>query len=366
MNNFEQYVRQMMIPGFGESRQNQLANARILVVGAGGLGCPAMLYLAAAGIGNIGVIDFDIIEISNLHRQILFGYDDIGKNKATTAAFKLTQFYPAIKVDAFPVKLQKLNAVEIIDSYDLVIDGSDNFETRYLINDVCVLLNKPLVFGSVYRFEGQVAVFNLKINSAYSANYRDFFSNQPLPGQVPDCNEAGVIGVMPGLIGVLQASEAIKIITGFGEVLINAVLNVDLQNNSFYKIALTPSASNRISAKEFEARNYQNNLCDVVEDIEISGDELEVLIGQNPDCMVVDIREKFEAPPIENCKNVSIPLSELDLQLNQLKQYSLIVFVCQTGKRSTNAVLKYSQNLAAKCMSLKGGVLEWNAAQLKH
>src|SRR5687767_8417729 len=220
----QRYSRHLSLQNFGMANQLKLKNAKVLVVGAGGLGCPALLYLTAAGVGTIGIADFDSIDISNLQRQVLYTTSDVGKKKAEVAARRLRELNPLISFQLHTQQIKATNALGIIASYDVVLDGTDNFPTRYLLNDACVLLNKPLVYGSILRFEGQVAVFNYPISKSYSANYRDLFPEPPPPEVVPDCEQAGVLGVLPGIIGSMQANEVIKIVTGIGEPLAGKLL----------------------------------------------------------------------------------------------------------------------------------------------
>lgn len=222
------YDRQMIMPGFGKQKQFLLKNARVLVVGAGGLGCPVLAYLAAAGVGTIGIIDFDKIELSNLHRQVLYTHEDVGKLKAEVAAQKITTQNKYINAIVHAELLREENADELISKYDLVIDGSDNFLTRYLVNDTCVKLNKPLVYGSILRYEGQVAIFNYN----GSKNLRDLFPEPPNPEDVPSCAEAGVLGALPGVAGSIMASHGLKIILG-ENVAVNELLIFDVRNNSW-------------------------------------------------------------------------------------------------------------------------------------
>jgi len=220
MSRFE---RQTILPGFGQEGQQKLSMAKILVIGAGGLGCPALLYLAAAGVGTIGIADGDKVSLSNLNRQILYGEDHIGQSKAEVAGELIRSKYSDIQINIIPHFLTSENALDIIKKYDLVLDGSDNFGTRYLINDACYLLKKPLVFGAIYQHEGQVAVLNISRNGQEPLTYRDLFPNPPSAAEVPNCAETGVLGVLPGIIGTMQATEAIKYLSGFGKPLIHKV-----------------------------------------------------------------------------------------------------------------------------------------------
>jgi len=233
--NWKRYERQIILPNFGLVQQDLLFKAKILFVGAGGLGCPALLYLAAAGIGEIGIIDFDLVAESNLHRQILYTQQDIGSNKAITAAEKISHSYPDCVVKSFPKKLNITNANELIAAYDLVIDGCDNFDTRYLIDNVCIAQNKPWIYASVSRFEGQLAVFNYADTSGTKAYYKNLFANKPSNESVLNCAEAGVIGVLPGIIGSMQALEAIKIIAKIGSPLANSLLTYNALTHQMYQ-----------------------------------------------------------------------------------------------------------------------------------
>ncbi|MDJ1497704.1 HesA/MoeB/ThiF family protein [Cytophagaceae bacterium DM2B3-1] len=238
MKNFERdelirYSRQLMLPEVGIEGQEKLKTARILVIGAGGLGCPILQYLTAAGVGTIGIVDFDKVELHNLHRQILYHTEDIGKLKAEVAAQKLQTQNPYVRFDVHPVMIHEENADDLISVYDLVIDGSDNFHTRYLVNDTCVKYNKPLVYGSIFKFEGQLAVFNYQGGK----NLRDIYPEPPNPEDVPNCSEVGVIGVLPGVIGTLMANQVIRLITGSGKVSDDLTI-FNLLQDTFTKLAL--------------------------------------------------------------------------------------------------------------------------------
>ncbi|MDP1744961.1 MAG: HesA/MoeB/ThiF family protein, partial [Bacteroidota bacterium] len=211
------YSRHLLLPEIGMAGQEKIKSAKILVIGAGGLGCPALQYLTAMGIGEIGIVDFDKVEESNLQRQILYSIEDIGKLKTEAAVSKLSKQNPFVKFNSYSVRLENKNAIELFSKYDLIIDGTDNFATRYLVNDACIILNKPLIYGSIYKFEGQVSVLNYTDSSGQSGpTYRCLFPTPPLSGSIPNCSEIGVLGVLPGIIGTLQATEAIKIISGIG------------------------------------------------------------------------------------------------------------------------------------------------------
>ncbi len=242
---YKRYSRHISLKEFGKRGQEALLKAKVLVVGAGGLGCPALQYLAAAGIGCIGIVDDDVVDMSNLQRQILYGAEDVGLAKVEVAAKKIKQINPEVQVDVYRLRLNNQNALSVIQKYDLVLDGSDNFETRYMVNDACVILNKVMVFGSVLRFEGQVAVFNkMDETSGIKTNYRDLFAEPNQQSNFLSCEENGVLGVLPGIIGTMQAAEVIKIISGVGKPLINKILHFNLLNNGFYEFELSPDLQN--------------------------------------------------------------------------------------------------------------------------
>lgn len=255
------YQRQITLPEFGNQAQERLSNAKVLVIGAGGLGCPALQYLVAAGVGHIGIADFDTIQLSNLHRQILFGQNDIGKKKVIIAKERLTQLNPLVTIETYDLEWKQEQCIQFFPLYDIIIDATDNFASRYLINDACVLMAKPLVFGAVSKFEGQLAVFN---SSKDACNYRDLFPVPPSNSEVANCATAGVIGVLPGVIGAMQATEVIKFITGIGKVLKNQLLHYNALNQSTYSIELTknPDAIKLIpsSLDDFLKTKYES-LC---------------------------------------------------------------------------------------------------------
>jgi molybdopterin/thiamine biosynthesis adenylyltransferase/rhodanese-related sulfurtransferase len=319
----ERYSRHLILEGFGEEAQLKLKNAKVLVVGAGGLGCPALLYLSAAGVGSIGIIDDDVVNESNLQRQILFNTEDIGKQKVIVAGEKLRRQNPCIKIETHFKRVSKENALSIITNYDLVIDGSDNFATRYLLNDVCIILNKPLVYGAIHKFEGQVSVFNYK----NGPTYRCLFPEPPNEGEMPACGEIGVLGVLPGIIGTLQATEAIKIITGIGEPLSGKLLSFDLLSNSF-------------STFEFEA-DEKNRLITELTDHAFSCETNSISLGQlqilKKPVQLIDVREKTEFM-VKNLNGINIPVSEIKKRISELKPELLTVVHCKSGVRSKKAI----------------------------
>ncbi len=358
---YQRYERQLLLNGFGITGQEKLHHSRVLMIGAGGLGCPALQYLAAAGVDTIGILDFDVVELTNLQRQTLFNVDDIGKYKAQTAAEKLMKFNPDIEFIVHQTKIESANAVEIISGYDIVIDGTDNFATRYLVNDACVLLHKPLVYGSVLRYEGQAGVFNLRASDEnYSANYRDLFPEPPRPETVPSCNEAGVLGVLPGIIGTMQATEAIKIITGIGTPLSNKILSCNVMENLFYEFEITPSKQkNQFVPKtieEFKQFNYEWFCGNTHQHLEISPTEFEILRKES-DITVIDVRELGELPFVDEFPHVQLPLSEFEDEITKLNLKERVVLFCKSGHRSLTALnillRKYPH---CKAYNLKGGI----------
>ncbi|HMS35029.1 MAG TPA: HesA/MoeB/ThiF family protein [Ignavibacteria bacterium] len=355
------YYKQTILKEFGKEAQEKLLNAKVLVAGTGGLGCPALLYLAAAGAGNIGIVDFDVADISNLQRQTLYGVDDIGKSKAETAAKKLKSFNPEIEFRIYDLKLDNQNALKIISDYDLVIDCTDNYQTRYLINDACVLLDKPLVYGAVMRFEGQAGVFNYRDDeTGIKTNYRDLFPDPPDAGSAVSCNEDGVLGVVPGIIGTMQAAEAIKIITGIGDVLCNSILSYNILTNTFYKFTISKSEKNESlspkSESEFLNYNY-DRFCGVSKtEYEISVEEFyDLKLKEN--VRIIDVREKDELPQINDFKSEKIPMSLFKKNTSLLKGSEIIVLICQTGNRSLKAVeILRKKDSLCRAYSLSGGI----------
>lgn len=340
------YKRQIILPELGIAGQQKLKNARVLMVGAGGLGCPVLQYLVAAGVGFIGIVDDDTVDETNLHRQILYSAEDIGKNKAQVAVEKLSVINPHVKFSAYPVRLSMQNADQLFRTYDLVIDGSDNFPTRYLVNDTCAALNLPLVFGSLFKFEGQVSVFNY----CGGPDYRSIFPEPPGIDEVPNCAEIGVIGVLPGIIGTYMANEAIKVICEMGEVLSGRLLCINALDgtSNIFKIANS-------SGSEQKRHSIQAGTINKTGD-EITAEELIHLQNNKAEeVYLVDVRENYEFED-HNLGGVNIPLYELQDRINELPEDMTIVFYCQTGQRSKMAVQLLKEIFKAKVYSLKGGM----------
>jgi adenylyltransferase/sulfurtransferase len=360
----------MILKDFGEAGQQKLLQAKVLVIGAGGLGCPALQYLTAAGIGTIGIVDDDVVTLSNLHRQILYSTSDIGFLKAEKAAEKLRQLNPEISIIVYSERLTTQNALSIMKAYDVIIDGTDNFSTRYMINDACVLLQKPLVYGAVSQYEGQVAIFNYKKENLYEGvNYRDLFPYPPKDTEVLNCAEAGVLGILPGIIGTMQANETIKLITGIGKPLINRMLTFNALNNQTYEIELFARQETRLLIPEnyeaFKEIDY-NWLCNsVTQQYEIDNAFFDDLLATgNVD--VIDVREMDEMPAIDEFTCQQIPLNKL-MESNSLIQSDTVVIICQSGVRSLQSAKQLSAiyGTSKKIFSLKGGIIQWKKAHPK-
>ena len=344
----KRYARHLILPEIGESGQEKLKQAKVLVVGAGGLGCPVLQYLVAAGVGKIGIIDFDKVEISNLQRQILFSTEDIGKYKAEVAREKLAKQNPHINLISHILYLTPQNAIEIISDYDIVVDGSDNFATRYLVNDVCVILNKPLVFGSVFKFEGQFSVFNYR----EGPTYRCLYPEPPNEGEVPNCAEIGVMGVLPGIIGLMQANEVIKIIVGIGEVLSGKLLSFDaltMQFNSF-DFLLNPNNRNIKKLIDYDLFCGTSN--------EITAEELKQKIKLKEDFQLIDVREQNEYQ-VKNIGGILIPLGQLTDNITKINSEQEIIVHCASGARSKKAVSLLKEKGFKRVYNLKNGLLDF-------
>lgn len=349
--------------------QLKLKHARVLVVGAGGLGSPVLLYLTAAGVGTIGIADHDTIDISNLQRQVLFITASAGESKALAAEKRLQQLNPLVSFRVHPVKLTSQNALDLLKDYDVVVDGTDNFATRYLLNDACVLLDKPLVYGSILKFEGHLAVFNyLRSDGSRSANYRDLFPEPPAPGSVQNCEDAGVIGVLPGIIGTMQANEVIKIVTGTGEPLAGKLLIFD--SNSMEQTLITmPDRNSRIGIKTLidyddfcgisPDKNKSLDVKQTQNMKEITVQELKKLKDSGADFQLIDVREPHEYD-ICNLEGELIPMSEIPYNVDKISKDKQVVIHCRSGKRSGDMLLWLEKNHGfSNLYNLKGGVLAW-------
>ena len=360
-NLYERYHRQIILPEFGEEGQQKLLAAKVLVIGAGGLGCPVLQYLAAAGVGTIGIVDDDVVALNNLHRQVLYSVNDIGLSKAERAADILQKLNPEINIISYNERLVNQNSLVLFDEYDIIIDGTDNFSTRYMINDACVLLNKPLVYGAISQFEGQVSVFGNKNQD--DVNYRDIFPDPPKEGEVLNCAEAGVLGVLPGVIGTMMAGETIKLITGIGEPLINQLFTYNSLINQVYTLRLSARKETRSlipkEEKEFLKTDYIWLCSSPVQQAEIDTDTFNNMIAKgNVD--VIDVRELHEVPSVNEFEHLRIPLAQLSDNASKINSENVIAF-CQSGKRSLQAakILSGIFGTSKNVYSLHGGIVEW-------
>ena len=361
----ERYNRHLILNGFGEEAQLKLRQAKVFVIGAGGLGCPVLTYLTAAGVGKIGIVDHDIVSVSNLQRQTLYSQEDIGKSKAFVAKDKLLKQNPHVDITVFDVAFTSKNAERIVSEFDIVIDGTDNFPTRYLINDVCVLQDKVNVHGSINEFSGQVAIFNAKLGNVRSANYRDLYPVPPNPDEVKNCSETGVIGVLPGIVGNFQALETIKIITDIGEPLINKVLfynalSQEMQTFNFEKddenpiTGLNPTQSKLIDYDEFCGIKKINK-----EMKSINVQDLKEMMDNKENFTLIDVREPFEYEAA-NLGGELIPMNTVPDNHEKFKKEGKVIVQCRSGARSANVVSFLEQNYGYENLyNLDGGILAW-------
>ena len=358
------YSRHLMMPEVTPEGQRRLKAARVLCIGAGGLGSPAALYLAAAGVGTIGIVDFDDVDLSNLQRQILHGTKDIGRPKLESARDRLRDINPEIDIELHECRFSSENASQLVAQCDVVVDGSDNFPTRYLSNDVCVFARKPNVYGSVFRFEGQTTVFAPHLTGPC---YRCLFPEPPPPDTVPNCAEAGVLGVLPGIIGMLQAIEAIKLVVGIGEPLIGRLLHFDALKVKFRELNLRRDRECPVCGENptiFSPIDYEQ-FCGIrphpAHDghVTISVHELKRKIEGNEGFTIVDVREDFEyeIARIEDSK--LIPLGELPARLDELRQDEEIVLLCKSGARSAHAAELLRAAGFTRAYNLEGGIDAW-------
>ena len=360
------YARHISLPEIGINGQEKLKASSVACIGTGGLGSPLLIYLAAAGIGRIGIVDFDVVEYSNLQRQIIHTTNSIGLLKTDSAKQHLLKINPSCRVDLFNKKLTSSNALEILRDYDVICDCSDNFPTRYLINDACIILNKPNIYGSIAGFEGQVSVFNLKKDSP---NYRDLIPIPPPQELIPSCSEAGVMGILPGIIGTIQAAEAIKIITNIGFPLNGRLLIFNALKMRFKELILKPSPENRNIKKLIDYQSFCSEVKiknEVDLDIKsISIKELKALLTQaSKETLLIDVRTKIEHNECSISGSKLIPLSTIESgeSINKIKnlaaQKNLYLF-CKSGKRSLSA-LRHLKKRGIKGINIEGGIEAWN------
>lgn len=362
----QRYSRHLIMPEVGMEGQLKLARAKVLMIGAGGLGAPLGLYLAAAGVGRLGIVDFDVVDFTNLQRQITFSTADVGRPKIQAAKERLAGLNPQIQIDTYETRLTSSNALDLFRDYDIIVDGTDNFPTRYLVNDACVLLGKPNVYGSIFRFEGQTTVFNYPGGPCY----RCLYPEPPPPGLVPSCAEGGVLGVLPGIVGALQAMETIKLILGIGEPLTGRLLLFDALGMRFRELRLRKNPSCLVCGEHPTIRELidYEEFCGIRgEEVvpmdtgipEITPRELKSRLDRGDDVFILDVREPHEYQ-ICNLQGHLIPLGELPKRVHELDSSREIVAHCRSGKRSADAVQFLRQAGFRKIWNLKGGILAWS------
>jgi sulfur-carrier protein adenylyltransferase/sulfurtransferase len=364
------YSRHLIIPDLGVDGQKRLKNARVLVIGAGGLGSPALLYLAAAGVGTIGIVEFDVVDESNLQRQVIHGQSDIGRSKAQSARDSIREINPLVAVRLHELRLEPSNAVDLFRQYDLILDGTDNFATRYLVNDAAVLAKKPYVWGSIYRFEGQVSVFWEDAPDGRGLNYRDLYPEPPPPGMVPSCAEGGVLGILCASIASIMGTEAIKLITGIGEPLLGRLMVYDALEMSYRTIKIrkdpdSPTITELIDYDEF---------CGVVSDdvaqaaaaSTITPREVRDLLDSGKKLALIDVREPVEwnINHIEGAELIPKSTLESGEGLARLPQDRIPVLYCKTGIRSAEALAAVKKAGFSDALHLQGGIVAW-AKQLE-
>jgi adenylyltransferase/sulfurtransferase len=364
-NEILRYSRHLIMPEVGMEGQQKIKAARVLCIGAGGLGSPLALYLAAAGVGTLGIVDFDIVDYTNLQRQIIHSTADVGRKKLDSAADKLTAINPFIDVRKFDTRLSSENALQLFRDFDIIADGTDNFPTRYLVNDACVLTGKPNVYGSIFRFEGQASVFATKQGPCY----RCLYPEPPPPGLVPSCAEGGVLGILPGLVGVMQATEVIKLILGIGDPLIGRLLLIDALGMKFRELKLRknpecpvcgthPTVTQLIDYDQFcGIRGEEKPVSNGVAEIQV--EELKRRLDAKEDFLLLDVREPHEYQ-ICNLGGKLIPLNDLPNRVNELDSSRQIVVHCKMGGRSAKAAAFLQQAGFAKVQNLAGGITAWS------
>ena len=359
------YSRHLIMPEVGMEGQEKLKASRVLCIGTGGLGSPLALYLAAAGVGTLGLVDFDVVDFSNLQRQVIHFTTDVGRPKLQSAAEKIAAINPFVNVKTFETRLTSENALKIFEGFDIIVDGTDNFPTRFLVNDACVFTGKPNVYGSIFRFEGQASVFAAKDGPCY----RCLYPEPPPPGLVPSCAEGGVLGILPGLVGLIQATEAIKLILGQGQPLIGRLLLVDALGMKFRELKLrknpdcvvcgkNPSVTKLIDYEEFCGLRGQEKPVST-NSFEISVEELKRRLDAKEDVFILDVREPHEYQ-ICNLSGHLVPLNDLPKRINELDPDQEIVVHCKMGGRSAQAVEFLHKSGFTKAKNLTGGIAAWS------
>ena len=359
------YSRHLIIPDVGMEGQKRLKNSKVLIIGAGGLGSPALLYLAAAGVGKLGVIDFDAVDESNLHRQVIHGQSDIGKPKVESARESVAEVNPFVTFQAHTEQLSSDNALDVFRDYDLILDGTDNFATRYLVNDASVLLGKPYVWGSIFRFEGQVSVFWEDAPNGQGLNYRDLYPEPPPPGMVPSCAEGGVLGVLCASIGSIMVNEAIKLITGIGEPLLGRLISYDALEMRYREVKIrkdpdTPKITELIDYEEF-CGVVSNDAQQATASHTITAEELKEKFDRGDEFELIDVREphEFEIVNIPGAKLIPKDRILSGEALAELPQDKPIVLHCKTGGRSAEALAALHKAGFADASHVGGGVTAW-------
>jgi molybdopterin/thiamine biosynthesis adenylyltransferase/rhodanese-related sulfurtransferase len=355
------YSRHLVLPGLGVDGQKRLKNARVLVIGAGGLGAPALLYLAAAGVGTIGVVDDDVVEESNLQRQIIHGVADVGRSKAQSARDSIAEINPLVQVRLHEVRLDRHNAVDLFAQYDLILDGTDNFATRYLVNDAAVLAHRPHVWGSIYRFDGQVSVFWEDAPDGRGLNYRDLYPDAPPPGLVPSCADGGVLGVLCASIASVMGTEAIKLITGLGEPLLGRLMLYDALAMSYRTIAIRkdPAAPAITDLVDYEA--FCGTVPDTADDCAITPRALRDLLDSGGPIALIDVREpaEWDINHIDGAQLIPSASIKSGEGLAELPRDRRPVLYCKTGVRSAEALTAVRNAGFADAVHLQGGILAW-------
>ena len=360
------YSRHVVMPEVGVEGQLRLKQAKVLCIGAGGLGAPLSLYLTAAGVGRIGVVDFDSVDVTNLQRQVLFSTSDVGRPKTEAAGERLRSLNPEVRIDTFETRLTSENALDILKDYEVIVDGTDNFPARYLVNDACVLLTKPNVYGSIFRFEGQVSVFG----SPGGPCYRCLYPEPPPPGLVPSCAEGGVLGVLPGIVGAIQAAETLKLILGRGDSLAGRLLLLDALSMTFRELRLRKNPecpvcgehrtiTKLIDYAEFCGVRGEETPSMATHVPEMTPRELKSRLDRGDDLFILDVREPQEYQ-ICNLNGRLIPLGQLARRVSELDASREIVVYCRSGKRSADAVEFLQKAGFRKIWNLKGGILAWS------
>ena len=362
------YSRHLIIPDLGVDGQKRLKNARVLVIGAGGLGAPTLLYLAAAGVGTIGIVDFDVVDESNLQRQIIHGVADVGRSKAQSARDSMAAINPLVEVRLHEFRLEPSNAVDLFTQYDLILDGTDNFATRYLVNDAAVLAGKPYVWGSIYRFEGQVSVFWEDAPDGRGLNYRDLYPEPPPPGMVPSCAEGGVLGIICASIASVMGTEAIKLITGLGEPLLGRLMIYDALEMSYRTINIRKDPSEKFRPKITELIDYEDfcgavslDAAEATADSTITPRELRKLMDSGKKLALIDVREQgeWDINHIDGARLIPNSLISSGEGLAQLPHDRKTVLYCKTGVRSAEALAAVKKAGFSDAVHLQGGIVAW-------